>query len=310
MAVPDFQSLMLPVLRQAANGPTTIKEARTQIAAELNLSPDDLSELIPSEKKTRFADRIDWAKTYLKQAGLVTQPKRGVFVITDVGKTVLAGNPAKIDINFLTKFESFNEFRSKHLAKTENSVPLSASPQAPISEALTPGDQIDQAMAALSTSLKGDLIEEFVDLSPAAFERVIIDLMLAMGYGGSRADAAKHLGGSGDGGVDGVIREDPLGLDVIYLQAKRYAPNAGIGPEKVQAFSGALDQKGARKGVFVTTSYFTEAAKLYVAAIQTKKIVLIDGDELASLMMKHNLGVKVDRAIEVKVLDPEYFEDV
>jgi restriction system protein len=257
---------------------------------------------------------VAWAKTYLKQAGLVEQPRRAMVTITQRGREVLASNPQKIDGALLLGFEEFRAFMSRTKSEDAASRPeLAAAPSLPVTvmeTTSTPEEQITSASLTLDESLRDALLARVLEGNPAFFERLIIDLLLAMGYGGSRTDAGEHLGGTGDGGVDGVIREDQLGLDRVYLQAKRYQPGNSVGSEAVHAFMGALMSKGAQKGVLITTSSFSKAA-LGVAANQIGhvRMVLIDGQELTRLMVRFGVGVRVARTVEIKRIDLDYFED-
>jgi restriction system protein len=299
MAVPDYQTFMLPLLRFASDdNDHTLAEARTHLASEFGLSEEDLTELLPSGRQTVFSNRIAWAKTYLKNAGILGSPKRGVFHITDRGKALLADNPKSLRASDLERFEAFREFRSRS-AKTDAETDTAAT-----KDELTPTELLDSAVGRIRHHLEQEILETIKSRSPELFEHLVVDLMVKMGYGGSRADAAQAVGRSGDEGIDGVIREDRLGLDVIYLQAKKW--DGTVGRPELQKFVGALHGKRARKGVFLTTGKFASGAVEYVQRIDAR-VILIDGSELARLMIDHNLGVSVKDVYEVKVVDSDYF---
>lgn len=302
MAVPDFQTLMLPALRLAAKGPFKAVKAVSILSEEFHLSEDDRSELIPSGRQTRMFDRVSWAITYLNKAGLVRRPQRGYVEITVEGKKALAQQPEKITIAWLKQFPAFQGTKASAedlpFGGSENDENNSREEHSP----KTPEERIDGAIAEIDEALREELIDHILTLSPRGFEKLIIDVMLGMGYGAR--GFGQHLGQTGDGGVDGLISEDILGLDVIYLQAKRYKRDRGISVEDVNAFVGALVAKNASKGVFVTTSYFTRSAKEYKGKMS---LVLIDGDRLADLMIRYGIGVRNARTVEIKKLDMDYF---
>ncbi|NJO34812.1 MAG: restriction endonuclease [Rhodospirillales bacterium] len=308
MAVPDFQTLMLPVLRLAAASETRVAECATRIADEFHMSEADIAELLPSGKQTRLKNRLNWAKSYLGQAGLIETTKRGYFRATQAGREVLQSGVAKIDRNFLERFPGYLEFkeRSGQNEEEEPHAPNIAS-QAQVPK--TPEERIDAAALEIESQLRTQLLEQILDASPALFEKTIVNLLIAMGYGGDRQEAGRRIGGTGDGGVDGVIDQDSLGLDMIYLQAKRYKPENAIGESQIREFSGALLGKGASKGVFVTTSRFSDAARRFAEAMRQQRLVLIDGEELTRLMVKHNVAVRTERAVELKKIDLDYFDE-
>lgn len=306
---------MLPVLQRCAQKAWVMKDLVAQIADDCELTQDERDVCIPSGS-TVISSRVHWAKTYLKQAGLIGQPKRGVAVATERGKGVLAQRPEVIDLALLQNFDDFKAFWSKTNSSTSSTTPLPVTqPQAlPIGRveeaSSTPEEQIDSAYAALSAELRDALLARVLEASPTFFEHLIIDLLLAMGYGGSRKEAGKHLGRTGDGGVDGVIQEDQLGLDRIYLQAKRYKSANKVSGDTVQAFIGALVGKGAQKGVLITTSAFTPAAVDVAKRAGNLRVVLIDGDLMTTLMVRFGVGVRLARAVEIKKIDLDYFEGV
>ena len=305
MPIPTYDALMLPVLKLSAGKDWAMRDLIVQIADDLNLAEAERAEEIPSGGTLLIANRVHWAKTYLKRAGLLEQPKRGVVHITERGKSILSGHPLKIDSVLLNQFPEFVAFAHKHKLNGEVTPP--ALPHVPEPTA-TPDEQINAASAALTEALRDALLARVLEASPAFFERLIIDLLLAMGYGGSQADAADQLGKTGDGGVDGVIREDQLGLDRVYLQAKRYQPGNIVGSETVQAFIGALVGKGAQKGVLITTSSFSKPALTAASQSGGLRLVLIDGEQLTRLMIRFNVGVRVARNVEIKRIDLDYFE--
>ncbi|MBS0982788.1 restriction endonuclease [Gluconobacter cerinus] len=304
MAIPDYQTLMLPVLRLAAAGEQRVADAAEQIADDLGLSPDEREEMLPSGRQRLLYNRIQWAKFYLSKAGLVASPKRGRFVVTDAGRALLATNPMRIGVNELKDYEGFREFFSGQKSSDDDAAPVAI---APTVETGTPEEQIEAAYQAVQSALRAELLERIVQNTPAFFEQLIVDLLIAMGYGGSHKNAATQLGRSGDGGVDGVINEDRLGLDRVYVQAKRYAETT-VGRPDVQAFVGSLVGHGATKGVFVTTSTFSSQARDYVKHL-AQRVILIDGERLTDLMIEYGVGVRVSRRIEFKRLDEDFFSE-
>lgn len=297
---------MLPVLKAAAEGEVRVPSAATMIADQLGLTEDERDEMLPSGKQRLLHNRIHWAKFYMAKAGLIESPKRGVFVASPTGRALLANKPARIDVETLKSFPAFTEFYGQAAANNEF-YQASASVAATNFEA-TPEEQIDAAHALMTTALRADLLQRVLEQSPAFFERLIVDLLVAMGYGGSHDDAARQLGKSGDGGIDGVIDEDRLGLDRIYVQAKRYAGGSVVGRPEVQGFVGSLVGLGASKGVFVTTSVFSKQALEYARTLQ-QRIILIDGLRLSELMAEFGVGVRTTRVIEVKRLDEDFFAE-
>ena len=306
-AVPDFQSLMLPVLRGAAEGSADVSAAVERARLEFALSEDDLAELLPSGRKTRIRDRVEWARTYMAQAGLLERTARGQYRVTERGREVLARNPARVDVKLLREFPEFRAFEERSRAARGKAA--AESPQAARAlEALTPEEQIESAGALLEESLAQDLVQRVRRVSPAFFERLIVDLLLKMGYGYDfRADSGSRVGGPRDHGVDGIIHQDVLGLDIVYLQAKRYQAERSVSEEQVRGFSGALLGKGATKGVFVTTSSFTPDARSFAAGLRGQRVRLVDGEELARLMIEHGIGVRTERSVEIKRPDLDYF---
>jgi restriction system protein len=301
--VPDYQRLMLPVLRAAAAGEQRIGAVVQRLGEELGLSEAARAALLASGRQTIFANRVHWAKTYLAKAGLVEGTRRGHFRLTQRGADVLAASPERIDNRFLSRFEEFRQFSDRSAQPTDEEVvpePADAAEQTP-----------DEIMRAAHRRIEAALAEELLDRVRAAppdfFERLIVNLLLAMGYGGSAADAGRALGRSGDDGVDGVIDQDALGLDRVYIQAKRYAAGNGVGPGAIRDFFGSLDRHKAAKGLFVTTSGFTSSAR-ETADYLSKRIVLIDGEQLTRLMIRHNVGCRIEEVLNVKKVDEDFFE--
>lgn len=306
MTIPDYQSLMLPVLAIAAEGETRVPEAAEKIADQIGLSDEEREELLPSGKQRLLHNRVHWAKFYMSKAGLIASPKRGVFVVTDAGRALLKQNPLKIDVDTLKEYASFSEFYSQ--ARTSTEPDQVAAIMGATDSGATPEEQIDAASSLLNSALKADLLGRILEQSPVFFERLIVELLVAMGYGGSHEDAAQRLGKSGDGGIDGIIDEDRLGLDRIYVQAKRYAPGSSVGRPEIQGFVGSLVGLGAAKGVFVTTSSFSKQAHDYTRGLQ-QRVILIDGERLSELMIEFNVGVRRYRSVEVKRIDEDFFNE-
>ena len=309
MSLPDYQALMLPLLKRAALGEVRVLDAEKQVGEELGLTPEERAQLLPSGKQRVLHNRAHWAKFYLMKAGLVSFPKRGTFVATDTGRELLARKPSEINVEMLRQYPSFEDFyRGDHSVTTE---PVSAAAVSSPTSALpasTPEEQIEKAFLTIQSALRTELLQRISQNTPAFFEELIIDLLVQMGYGGSRPDAAAQLGKSGDGGVDGVINEDRLGLDRVYLQAKRYSEGNVVGRPEVQKFVGSLVGMGATKGVFVTTSKFSGDAIEYARHL-TQRVILIDGQRLAELMIEHSVGVRLNCAVEFKQLDENFFDE-
>lgn len=300
-AIPDFQTLMLPVLEEAANGEVRIGATVERLADRFSLTSEQRADLLPSKRQTTFANRVHWAKSYLGKAGLIELTRRAHFKITDAGRAVLAKPPERIDISFLRKFPNFVEFRDAAAVSGMSS----ASP--PDESALTPDEQMRQGRDRIEADLAQDMLAKIGAAPPEFFEKVVVKLLTGMGYGGSVSDAGRALGRSGDGGVDGVIDEDALGLDRIYVQAKRYKDGNPVGPGAIRDFFGALDQFKANKGLFVTTSTFTSSATSTAAGL-SKRIVLIDGSKFARLMIRYEVGCRVEEQLFIKKLDEEFFD--
>jgi len=303
VAVPDFQTLMLPVLRQLdSGGEQAPASVRAVVATVFKLSDEELAALLPSGRQTTFSNRIAWALGYLKQAGLVESPRRGVYRVTARGKATLTEPVERIDIQYLMRFPECVAFRT---ASSEDSE-ATPSPSKVAAEGtpLTPDEQIRQGYTRLQASLVAQLLERVRQASPKFFEELVVELLVAMGYGGSREDASAVVGQGGDEGIDGIIKEDRLGLDTIYIQAKRWKDN--VGRPEIQRFAGALQGQRARKGVFLTTSAFSADARSYATSLQTT-IVLIDGAQLAQLMLEFGIGVSQAGLVKMWKLDEDYF---
>ncbi len=300
MALPDYQSLFLPVLRVSADGQEhSMAELREHVAVDLKLSPDDLAQKLPSGKQPAFTNRVAWAVVYLSKAQALDRVKRGVFKITKRGQELLALNLPNLTNKNLAAYPEFVAFQKG--AHTQGGGNEAEKPD----KTETPEEQIAGASRLLRDALATDVLEAVRKGSPGFFEGLVIDLLEKMGYGGLVDQPGEVVGGPGDAGIDGMIREDKLGLDVIYVQAKRWANS--VGRPQIQAFAGSLEGAKARKGVFITTSTFTQDARTYVKHIE-KRIVLIDGRELADLMIDHNVGVSISQTYELKRLDSDYFE--
>jgi len=300
MAVPNFQEFFFPLLRFAADGEVhTVGDAREALARSMAISDDDRAELLPSGGQSKFDNRVAWAKSYFVQAKVLESPSRGKLRITERGKELLAENHASITVETLEKYPEFYEFRYLRKGKP------TASKEPAKQEDETPEETLQKSYLSIRNDLANDLLQRIKDNSPAFFESLVVDLMIAMGYGGSRADAGESLGKSGDEGIDGIIKEDRLGLDIIYLQAKRW--EGTIGRPEIQKFVGALHGQRAKKGVFITTSSFSGEARNYVKTIDPK-VVLIDGHDLAEMMIDFDLGVSTVANYEVRRVDMDYFE--
>ncbi len=303
MAIPDYQSCMLPLLRLLRDGAEhTLREAEEGLAGHFGLTAAERIELLPSGQQGIFRNRVGWARTYLKKAALLESPKRGVFKITARGLNTLAGNPNRLDVKYLEQFPEFIEFRDSSRGDNGSAVPTGESTQAKT----TPEEAIELAHQGLREQLAQELLLRILSCSPTFFEQLVVELLVKMGYGGSRRDAGERIGQTGDGGIDGIIKEDRLGLDTIFIQAKRW--QGSVGRPEIQKFVGALQGQRAKKGVFITTSSYTSDAIDYASRIDTK-VVLIDGKHLAGLMIDFDVGVAAAATYVVKRLDSDYFEE-
>ena len=303
MSIPDYQTLMLPVLQNVSKGEIRLSDLVKYLMNELKLSEGEKTELLPSGKQTVFANRVGWAKTYLKKAGLLEYPKRGFCRITKCGEQVLASSPSKIDNSFLTQFNDFRKFTDKSFPEDrEDSFDFSSN-----DDNQTPDEFIRSVHRQIELELAEEILDRILASPPEFFERLIIILLISMGYGGSTQEAGRALGKSGDNGVDGVIDQDALGLDRVYIQAKRYTSTNSIGSGAIRDFFGSLDRHKASKGLFVTTSTFSSSAK-ETAEFLSKRIVLIDGRQLTRLMIRYNVGCRVEETLDLKKIDEEFFE--
>jgi restriction system protein len=307
MTIPDYQTLMRPVLEVAAQGETSVKACTAALADKLGLTDEDRGAFLPSGRQSVFANRVHWAKTYLSQAGVLEITRRAHFKATPRGFEVLARYPQRVDNEVLIQFPEFLAFRKRSRSDKPEHV-ADAFSLNDLAPSATPEERIDAAYGEITNELRAALLERVIKGTPQFFENVVIDLLTSMGYGGARPDAGKRVGKTADGGIDGVINEDPLGLDIVYLQAKRYAPGNTVGVDKVREFAGSLVERGAAKGVFVTTSQFATAATTYVERIP-QRLILIDGAELTRLMVQYGVGVRVERKVELCKLDLDYFEE-
>ncbi len=308
MPIPDYQTLMLPLLKIAADGlEHRFRDIIDELADQYKLSADERAEMLPSGTAALFDNRVGWARTYLKQAGLLESTKRGVFRIAPDGVALLKDAPSRIDVALLHRYPKFREFQSRRRDTEQEAWKAQASPKIDVEENVseTPEDLLASAYTRLRKNLEADLLEQVKTSPPSFFEQLVVDLLVKMGYGGNRQDAARAIGRSGDGGIDGIIDEDRLGLDVIYIQAKRW--DSTVGSPEIQKFAGALQGKRAKKGIFITTSNFSKQAQDYTAVIDSR-IILIDGIRLASLMVDHNVGVTPVGLYELKKIDTDYFE--
>lgn len=299
MAIPDFQSVMRPLLEHLSDGKERTNQETLESLAELyRLTPAERAELLPSGKQPVFVNRVAWAKSHLKRAGVIESPSRAVYRITPRGRELLKTVDGPINMKVLERFEEYQRYRGGRSAAG------GSAEQEPSSDVMTPEEHIEHGYTQLRTRLIAEIVDNVKQCPPGFFERLVIELLVAMGYGGSREDAGRAVGGSGDGGIDGIIKEDRLGLDTIYVQAKRW--DSTVGRPEIQKFAGALQGVRARKGIFITTADFSKEAKQYAERIESR-IVLIDGQELARLMIDHDVGVSRVEAYEIKRLDSDYF---
>ena len=303
MPIPDYQTVMLPLLKIIAEkGPIRANEAVTLVSEHFKLSNLEREALLPSGKQEIIVNRVGWAKTYMVKAGLLKTPQRGVIMVTERGQMVLSENPPSINVQYLNQFPEFQAFRKANHNKDEE--PSVAKPTS-LNTDQTPEELFEGSYQELKEDWMDELLSKVKSCSPAFFERLVVDVIVAMGYGGSRAEAGKAIGKSGDEGIDGIINEDRLGLDVIYLQAKRWEGN--VSRPEVQKFAGALQGKRAKKGIFITTSDYTAESREFVKNIDAK-IVLVSGRQFVELMLEHRVGVTVTAIYELKKIDSDFFE--
>jgi len=303
MVVPKFEKFYLPTLKFFRDGEIHTKKEACEFNKDFfNLTEEDLLETTGEGNKLRYKDRTEWAVTHLHKAGLLNRESRGMYIINDSGRELLNSNPDEIDRNLLMSYDSFVNFRNESENPDEETEITYDT-----FENLSPTERMDDAYSEINDYLSSTLLEEILDNSPDFFEKLVVDLLINMGYGGSKKEAGKVIGKVGDDGVDGVIKEDPLGLSHIYIQAKRYAAGNKIGSEDARSFIGALVQKNSTKGVFMTTSDFTVNAKRTIKEAGYH-IALINGEELIRLMIENNVGVSVKEVYEIKEIDMDYFD--
>lgn len=295
---------MLPVLKLFADGKQSVPECIPEIRAQFNISDEDAEELIPSGKMTVLYNRAHWARTYLGKAGLLESPKRGTHKITKSGIALLAQNPKELNNKMLSEYSQFSDWKSGSLITDEDQNTKDSS----LANDQTPEDQMQSASKVLNAALRDELIAALLEVSPTRFERLILDLLKSMGFGRGKHGHSVLTPVSGDGGIDGIINEDALGLDAVYIQAKRYAPDNKVSRPDIQRFVGSLTGESATKGVFVTTSDFSKEAKQYVDRVQ-QRVVLINGIQLADLMIEHDVGVRTQTTYVIKNIDDDYFTD-
>jgi len=301
MPIPDFQSIMLPLLQLAIDGDDHyIHDAVNKLADSYSLTDEEKSILLPSGQQPVFYNRVGWARTYLKKAGLIEDPRRGYFHITERGKAVLKENLDRIDMQYLRKFPEYMEFRQ--ITKDTDQSKLTEQ----VLENMTPEEALENAYQRIHKDLSDELLEYVLSSSAGFFEKLVVELLVKMGYGGSQRNAARAVGQSGDEGIDGIIDEDRLGLDTIYIQAKKWKQGMSVGRPEIQKFVGALQGKRAKRGIFITTTKFSDDAREYARMIDTK-VVLIDGPQLTDLMIDCGVGVATRTSYEIKELDTDYF---
>jgi restriction system protein len=299
MAIPDYQSIMLPLLKYAGDGKEhSMREAIETLAAQFKLTDDERKVSLSSSPQSLFDNRVGWTRTYLKKAGLIDSKRRGYINITEEGQKVLSEKPQRIDVKFLKRFPEFVKFITP-VKDGDNGGDVGDGDK-------TPEELLVNAYNILRGGLAKELLQSMKESSPAFFEQLVLDVLIKMGYGGSRAEAAQAVGRSGDGGIDGIIKEDKLGLDIIYIQAKRW--EGTVSRPEIQKFAGALQGQRARKGIFITTATFSSEAIEFAKSIDSK-IILIDGQTLANLMIDHNVGISPIASYEIKKIDSDYFTE-
>lgn len=301
MAIPDYQKIMLPLLQLCSDGKEhSLRGAIDELGSQFGLRSEEMRELLPSGVQPIFYNRVGWAKTYMVKAGLLSVPRHGHFNITERGMSAVREKPDRIDVKYLGQFPGFIEF---HPGVKQGPYPPE---QGTMVKEYTPEEKLEYAYQQLRDELAKALLQKVKGCSAAFFERLVVELLVAMGYGGSRRDAGATVGGGGDGGIDGIIKEDRLGLDRIYIQAKRW--EGVVGRPEIQKFVGALQGQRARKGVFITTSSFTKEARDYAGNLESK-VVLLDGEQLAIFMIDFNVGVSNVASYEVRRVDTDYFSE-
>ena len=305
MAIPKYHEFMKPILLLLKDEtPHKRSDMYEKFAIQFRLTEEEKEEWLPSGKQQVYKNRIGWALTYLKKANLIESPTRATFTITDSGKSVLKENPEVVNQEYLMKFDSFKGFKKNIDDPVSDDQQIVVTPSGE-----SPQDMLDRAYKAITSTLTDDVLNEVMNQSPDFFEKLVVDLLVTMGYGGSKIENSQVLGKTGDEGIDGVIKEDKLGFDKIYIQAKRWDVDRTVGRPEIQKFVGALTGQGAIKGAFITTAGFSKEAKEYVRKQHACKIVLIDGQTLAASMIEHNLGVSVESTYLIKKIDFDYFND-
>jgi len=304
--IPSYEEIMLPLLKLLGDSKEhSLQEADDKLSAQFNLSENERREFLPSGTQPVFRNRLGWARTYMKKAGLLSSPKRAYFKITDRGQALLNERPTELSAEFLNRYPEFVEFKTIKRIKDTGEEPNGN--LFDTAEEKTPEEALEFAFQKLRSELAKEVLEVVKSCSPAFFEKLVVDLLIRMGYGGSRKDAGQALGKSGDGGIDGIIKEDKLGLDTIYLQAKKWENSVPV--KEIRDFTGALASKKAKKGIFITTSSFPQSVYDFVTQVEYK-IVLIDGERLSSLMIEHNVGLSTINEYQVKKIDSDYFEEL
>jgi len=303
--IPRYDEIMLPFLKYIADGKEyNLNETHDALAKQFKLTDDEMRNLLPSGRQPIFRNRIGWARTYLKKAGLITSSKRAHFKISDKGLLLLKEEPTLLNSKILMRYDDFKEFQSIKKDKNNDESLIESIPTENIDQ--TPEESLEYAYQKLHSDLSKELLDIIKSCSPDFFERLVIDLLITMGYGGSRKEAGQAMGKSGDGGIDGIINEDKLGLDIIYLQAKRWENAVPV--KEIRDFTGALASKKAKKGIFITTSSFPKSVYDFVKQVEYK-IILIDGDRLTNLMIEHSVGLSTLNTYHVKTIDSDYFDE-
>ena len=296
--IPDYQTIMLPLLKLCGDGQEhSLRDTTEKLASDFGLSKQELEQKLPSGQQSVFGNRVGWARTYMKKACLLDTTRRAYFKITARGREVLDSNPSRIDGKFLNQFHEFRSFKALRHEKVDAESEVQV-------ELKTPEEALESAYEDLRGNLASEILQRLKSSPPGMFEKTVVELVVRMGYGGSLRDAGQAIGKSGDEGIDGIIKEDRLGLDVIYIQAKRWENT--VGRPEIQKFAGALQGQRAKKGIFITTSDFSKEAAEYAARIESK-IILIDGEQLAQLMIDYNIGVTPVTTYEIKRIDSDYF---
>ncbi len=310
MAIPTYDKMLRPVLDLASRGPLTRRVATEAMADFYKLSAEEREQKLPSGHATVINNRAGWAMTFLTKGGLIEKVATRTYRATQTGRDFLSRYPDIIEVGALRALPGWKDaWEAGRAKRLENSKSAPLDLNLPVDSSSTPQEVIAREMSALRGDLRSRLLQTVVEQSPTFFERLVLDVLVAMGYGGSREDAAEHLGRSGDEGIDGRINQDALGLDQVLVQAKRYRPDRTVDRKEVQAFIGSLSGQGVTKGVFITTSSFVSSAHEFVARGSTTKVVLVDGEMLIDLMLRHGIGVRVVERYEIHELDQNYFED-